>query len=83
MVFAEEIRKTILKLADERGPERTFAPADVAQAIDQKNWHELLEQVRLVATILIQEGKIVVRKSKENIHSEFSKPPSNSKPLAN
>jgi len=79
MVFAEEIRKTILKMAEERGPERTFAPSEVARAMDEKNWHQLMDQVRFVAGILINEGKIIARKSKENIHSEFSKAPVNGK----
>lgn len=59
MVFADDIRKTILKLADERGAEKTFCPSDVAQAIDQKNWQMLVDQVELVASTLIQEGKLI------------------------
>lgn len=59
MVFADDIRKTILKLADERGAGKTFCPSDVAQAIDQKNWRMLVDQVELVATALIQEGKLI------------------------
>jgi len=58
MVLAEDIRKIILKLADERGPERTFALSDVAQQVDQHNWKLLIDQVRFVADVLIREGKI-------------------------
>ena len=58
MVLAEDIRKTILKLADERGPERTFAVSDIARAVDQHNWRMLIQQVRFVADVLIREGKI-------------------------
>lgn len=75
MVFAEEIRKTILKLAEERGTERTFAPADVARAMDEKNWDQLIDQVKFVAGVLIEEGKIVATRSRENLQSEFSKAP--------
>jgi Protein of unknown function (DUF3253) len=75
MVFAEEIRKTILKLAEERGTERTFAPADVARAMDEKNWDQLIDQVKFVAGVLIEEGKIVATKSRESLQSEFSKAP--------
>lgn len=75
MVFAEEIKKTILRLADERGPDKTFAPADVARAMDEKNWFQLVDQVKFVAGVLIHEGKIIARKSIENIPSEFSKAP--------
>lgn len=75
MVFAEEIRKTILKLADERGTERTFEPADVARVLDEKNWDQLIDQVEFVAGVLIEEGKIVARTSGEDVPAEFSKAP--------
>lgn len=74
MIFAEEIRSTILKLAAERGPERTFLLTDVAQAIDQKNWRELIDQVKFVSNILIYEGKIIARNSSDNTQSELSMP---------
>jgi hypothetical protein len=63
MVFAEDIRKTILKLADEKGPEQTFAADDVAQSVDHENWEMLIEQVRFVASVLIKEGKIIATSS--------------------
>lgn len=59
MVFAEDIRKMILKLAEERGPDNTFEPSEVARALDPKNWKMLIDQVKLVALILIREGEIV------------------------
>jgi hypothetical protein len=58
MVFADEIRKAILRLADEGGPEKSFAPADVARALDHQNWPQLVDQVALVADIMIREGQI-------------------------
>src|SRR5690349_7226487 len=51
MVFAEDIRKIILKIADECGPEKAFAPSDVAQRVDRENWQSLMDQVRFVASI--------------------------------
>lgn len=72
MVFAEEIRKTILQLADERGPGRSFDLSEVAKAIDQNNWHDLIDQVKLVSNSLIHEGKIIAGGS---VNSELSKPP--------
>ncbi len=79
MVFAEEIRKTILKLAEERGTERTFDPAEVARALDEKNPDQLIDQVRFVAGVLVDEGKIVALKSGDDIQTEFSKAPSDGK----
>ena len=58
MVQAEDIRKIILKLANERGPEKTFAVSDVAREVDEHNWIMLLDQVRFVADVLVREGKI-------------------------
>jgi hypothetical protein len=58
MVFAEDIRKTILKIADERGPEKVFGPSDVAQRVDRENWQSLIDQVWFVASVLEKEGKI-------------------------
>lgn len=67
MVFAEDIRKTILKLADERGPEKSFRPADVAQRIDLENWQVLIDQVGFVASVLVKEGKIRSKKNGDSI----------------
>jgi hypothetical protein len=63
MVFANDIRNVFLKLAEECGTEKTFGPSDVARAVDQKNWKILLDQVILVAGILIHERKIIAIKS--------------------
>lgn len=58
MVFAEDIRRVILELAEARGREHTFASEDIARAVDAKNWRVLTEQVKLVAGVLVKEGKI-------------------------
>ena len=76
MVFAEEIRRAILQVAEERGPNRTFDPSDVARSIDAKNWPQLVDQVKFVAGILINEGKIIAKKTSGNYSQEFSKAPS-------
>lgn len=65
MVLAEDIRKTILKLADECGTEKTFGPSEVARSIDKENWPLLLDQVQFVASVLIKEGKIVAATGEE------------------
>ena len=59
MVFADDIRRTILKLAEERCSDNCFAPGEVARAVDQKNWRLIIDQVTLVAGVLIREGKII------------------------
>jgi hypothetical protein len=63
VVFANDIRKTILTLADLRGPGNLFYPVEVAKHLDPKNWQALIDQVQLVADSLISEGQIKVTKS--------------------
>ena len=75
MVFAEEIRRAILRVADERGPDKTFEVADVARYIDAKNWRQLVDQVKFVAGVMMDEGQIIARKTVSNIPQEFSKAP--------
>lgn len=67
MVFAEDIRNTILKLADERGPENTFDPAEVARCVDRENWALLLDQVQFVASVLVKEGKIIATQAGKKV----------------
>jgi hypothetical protein len=71
MVLAEDIRKTILKLADECGTEKTFGPSEVARSIDKENWPLLLDQVQFVASVLIKEGKIAAAPTGEG--ADFAK----------
>jgi len=68
MVFADDIRQKILKLAEERGSDRSFAPWEVAREVDQKNWRMIVDQVVLVASVLIREGKIkAINKTKRTL----------------
>lgn len=72
MVFAEDIRKTILKLAEERGPENTFGPSEVAQRVDKEHPNELMEQIYFVASVLIKEGKITTHNPSEGKNLPYS-----------
>jgi hypothetical protein len=75
VVVAGDIRKEILKLAEERGTEKTFCPSDVARAVDKKNWRILLDQVRFVAGVLIHEGKIIATQAGKSVDINQSKGP--------
>jgi len=59
MVFADDIRKAILLLADQRGVGNRFSSAEVAQLIDPENWLKQMEQVELVAETLVREGQLI------------------------
>lgn len=63
MVFAEDIRRAILALADQRGSGNLFYPAEVARLIDAEDWAKQVDQVELVAESLIQEGQLVAERS--------------------
>ena len=65
MIFAEDIRKTILLLAEEKGRTSSFGPQDIANRVRQENSQALLEQVWVVASVLIKEGKITAMATAE------------------
>jgi hypothetical protein len=65
MIFAEDIRKTILLLADEKGPGRSFGPSEIAKRVRQEASPALLEQVWVVASVLVKEGKITAMATSE------------------
>ncbi|MCA3388085.1 MAG: DUF3253 domain-containing protein [Roseomonas sp.] len=61
----EAITATMLRIAAERGPEKSMCPTDVARAVSAENWRPLLGAVRQVATELARQGKIeILRKGK-------------------
>ena len=54
-----------LRIAAERGPEKSMCPTDVARAVSAENWRPLLGAVRKVAADLARQGKIeILRKGK-------------------
>jgi hypothetical protein len=68
MQYAEDIRKTILKVAEQYGPEKTFLPSDVAREIDKDNWPGLIQQVIFVAEVMFKEGKLRLTKPNGQVH---------------
>lgn len=73
MVFTEDIRKTILQLANECGPGKLFYPSEVAKIIDHDNWPRIIDQVELVAASLIDEGKILLTTSSKGEELAYTK----------
>ena len=65
MIFAEDIRKTILLLADVKGPGRSFGTSEIAKRVSQEDSPALLEQVWFVASVLVKEGKITAMATTE------------------
>ena len=61
----QAITAAILRIAAERGPEKSLCPTDVARAVSAENWRSLLGAVRQVAADLARDGKIeILRKGK-------------------
>ena len=54
------VTESILLLAEKRGPGKSICPSEVARALEDNNWRELMGQVRRVACQLTQEGRIVI-----------------------
>lgn len=58
-----EIEAAILRLAGERGPDRTICPSEAARALagdHPDNWGPLMQPVRRVAVDLMKRGKVVI-----------------------
>ena len=61
----EAITDALLRIAAERGPEKSLCPTDVARAVSAEDWRPLLGAVRKVAADLARQGKIeILRKGK-------------------
>ena len=56
----EAITDAMLRIAAERGPEKSLCPTDVARAVSSENWRPLLGAVRKVAADLARQGKIEI-----------------------
>jgi hypothetical protein len=73
MIFAEDIRNAILKLAAQRGPGQPFYSGEVAKLVDPENWITQVEQVNLVAESLIREGEITAAPTDQVIGKAYAK----------
>lgn len=59
----EDLAETILRLAAERGDERTLGPMDVARALGGDHpdgWGPLMQPIRRVAVQLMKDGRLVI-----------------------
>ena len=59
------LRETILRLAGERGPDRTICPSEVARALrgsDEKAWRRLMKPIRAEAVRLAEDGQVTIRR---------------------
>lgn len=57
---AHEIREAILDLVQQRGPEKSVCPSEVARRLATDDWRALMDTVRTMAHRLVEEGRILV-----------------------
>lgn len=60
MVSPEQIRDRILQKLEQRGPEKTICPSEVARDLGGDGWRQLMPQVREMGRKLAEAGAIEV-----------------------
>ncbi len=61
----DDIDQTLLRLAADRGPDKSLCPSEVARALEAQGWRRLMPAVRAAAVRMAQAGRVVItRKGK-------------------
>ncbi|WP_304113777.1 DUF3253 domain-containing protein [Mycolicibacterium bacteremicum] len=55
-----ELRRAILSLTRERGPDKTICPSDAARAVGGEGWRDLMDQARDIARDLARSGDVEI-----------------------
>lgn len=55
-----QLEEAILDLLAHRAPTATICPSDVARAVTDEGWRELMEPVRRAARRLVAEGEVEI-----------------------
>ncbi|MGV0852370.1 DUF3253 domain-containing protein [Mycolicibacterium phlei] len=63
--MSERLRETILRLARERGPDKTICPSDAARAVGGADWRDLMDDAREIARELARRGEIEITQKGE------------------
>jgi hypothetical protein len=54
------IEAAVRRIVQQRGPDASACPSDVARALSPGQWRELMPQVRAVASQMAQQGEIEI-----------------------
>ena len=54
------MRRAILSLTRERGPDKTICPSDAARAVGGEGWRDLMDQARDIARDLARSGDVEI-----------------------
>lgn len=69
-----ELRAEILRIAEQRGPEKTLCPSDAARSIGGGTWRELMPAARRLAFDLAAEGRVEVTQHGEGVDRDARGP---------
>ncbi|BBE21764.1 hypothetical protein MN0502_06470 [Arthrobacter sp. MN05-02] len=56
----DDLRAEILRIAEQRGSDRTLCPSDAARSIGGEQWRDLMPAARRIAFELAAEGRVDV-----------------------
>ena len=64
----EHIARLTMELLEARGPDKSICPSEVARALDETRWRDLMAAVRHAAAELLAAGKIRVTAGDSEVH---------------
>lgn len=71
----EEIKKVILKLAEQRGIDKTICPSEVARNMFGENWRNNMQNVRDAAFDLEAKNEIIIMQKGQKVDPKEIKGP--------
>ncbi|MEX5295386.1 DUF3253 domain-containing protein [Kocuria sp. CPCC 205268] len=70
-----EIRSVLLDMVRRRGPEKTVCPSEVARALAPDGWRDLMEDVRLEACGLAEDGLVDITQRGRTVDGRTARGP--------
>lgn len=70
----DELRSEILRIAEQRGSDKTLCPSDAARSIGAEAWRDLMPAARRIAFELAGEGRVDVTQRGERVESDARGP---------
>ncbi|WP_129717376.1 DUF3253 domain-containing protein [Pedobacter sp. SYP-B3415] len=71
----QEISHAILSTAEQRGPEKSTCPSEIARQLYPDDWREQMENVRKVAIGLHKAGKVQITQGGKPVDVDHIKGP--------
>jgi len=72
---SDDIRRQMLTILRERGPEKTACPSEVARRVRPEKWRDILPDVRRVAAKLQKAGRVEVTQGGEPVDPQSASGP--------